>query len=123
MLGRDDYVARENISMTEGCDWPDPSPLASVTRAILFPIQALPGRVRCLLSSFRQYVEDQNRSLLKLGHKITDNAETDPERLMTNTPGQQTWEETYRASFEAKFGNLDLFKEVMKVNRPTNQWL
>lgn len=109
--------------MTERYDWPDPSPLASVTRAILIPIQALPGRVRRLLSSFQQYVEDQNRNRLQLGNETTDHAGTDPERLMTDTPGQQTWEEAYRASFEAKFGNLDLFKEVMKVNQPTKQWL
>lgn len=122
MLGHDDSVASKNILMSKGCDWPEPSPFARATRCILIPIQALPGRVRYKLSSFRQYVEDQNHNLSQLGHGIQSKSEEDP-GVIPDTTGQQNWEDAYRASFETKFGNLDLFQKVMDVIEPTKKWL
>lgn len=122
MLGHDDSVASKNILMSKGRDWPEPSPFARATRSILIPIQAVPGRLRSKLLSFRQYVEDQNRNLLQLGHEIQSKSEEDP-GVIPDTTGQQNWEDAYRASFETKFGNLDLFQKVMDVIEPTKKWL
>lgn len=123
MLGRDDYVASENISMRDGRDWPDPSPVARVARFVLTPINAFPGRVRSKLSSFRQYVEDQNRHLLQLTKGNDHHDANAPNQPLPTITGQESWKDVYHASFTAKFGALDLFNEVMGVISPTERWL
>lgn len=122
MLGHDASVASKNISMSKERDWPDPSQFARATRSILIPIQAVPGRLRSKLLSFRQYVEDQNRNLLQLEHETQSISEEDPD-VIPGTTEQEDWEVACRASFETKFGNLDLFQKVMGVITPTKKWL
>lgn len=109
--------------MIEVHSWPDPNRYVRGVRAAVFPIKTFPDRVRSMMSSFRQYVEGQNQNLLLLGQEKEDDAEDTSEHMMTNTTEQGTWEDAYRQSLTATFGNSDVVEKVMDTVRPTGRWM